>query len=111
MEMLPLLIGRRKRGLRSFSSRLDTACFLGSAVTWGAQSGLQPVKMGMRSGCLPRKRSWEIDPNETTRPCDSSHRDARLSPVSGFGPAEDALYRRLRRLLREDDPRRGDPSL
>ena len=40
----------------------------------------------------------------------SQHRDARLSPVGGFGAAEDALCRRLRRLVREDDPRRGHPG-
>ena len=97
MKTVPLFIGRRKRALRSFSSRLAAAGFIGSAANRTPEPGVLHY--------------WRSVQYEAARSCDGGHRGARLVPLGGFGAAEDALCRRLRRLFREDDPRRGDPGV
>src|SRR5829696_3219453 len=47
MKTVPLLIGRRKRGLRSFSSRLETASFLGSAARKRRWRSIQMKQLGL----------------------------------------------------------------
>src|ERR1035438_7814401 len=60
MQKVALLIGRRKRGLRSFSSRLDSASFLGDAGSEPAGEGKNRARTDITSSRATDERAVGI---------------------------------------------------
>ena len=132
MQRVPLFIGRWKPGFAIFFIRTgDSPLFrqIGGVQTSKSREnppsrGRSPASRGTNAegnaeGASARDLSarhlipvLEIGPHEDFSPSDrGQHRSAHRRPDGRLGPAEDALRRRLWRLVREDHPRRGDPDL
>src|SRR6266700_4140234 len=64
MQRVPLLIGRRKRGLRSFSSRSEIASFLGGM---DRSTAVEARGRGKRSSAVPREMASRYRPTRRKR--------------------------------------------